>query len=290
MMFHRIPLIATGLAVLFAWSLKSAAAESLRYELKREIPYLAADAEADNYRRTRCALDLYYPTDRKGFATVIWFHGGGLTDGKKSIPEQLKNHGFAIVAVNYRLAPKAKTPGNAPNAGVKVSDCIADAAAAVGYISRNIASFGGDPKRIYLAGHSAGAYLALMVAMAPEYLKPYGLGPADLAGVLALSAQTITHFTDRQQRNISILQPVIDELAPLHFVMTPDLPPILLVTGDREKEMAGRYEENAYLMRMLKLNKHTVELHELPGYGHNMVKPAIPIVLNYLEQKEKQAK
>ncbi len=278
------------LAVLLALPVRGAeAAAKESYELKRDIPYLAADAKADSYRRNRCTLDLYYPVGDKDFATVIWFHGGGLTAGNKHIPAQLKNHGFAIAAVNYRLVPGAKTPKNAPNAGVKVTDCIEDAAAAVGWVYRNIASFGGNPKRIYLTGHSAGGYLTLMVGMAPEYLAPYGLKPADIAGLMPLSGHTITHYTARQQRNIHILQPVVDELAPLYFVRTPDLPPILLITGDRELEMVGRYEENAYLMRMLKLNKHPVTLYELQGYGHNMTAPAMPLLLNYLK-KEKAAK
>ena len=147
----------------------------------------------------------------------------------------------------YRLAPGAKTSKDAPNAGVKVTDCIEDAAAAVGWVHHNIASFGGDPKRIYLTGHSAGGYLALMVGMAPKYLAPYGLTPADLAGLMPLSGHTITHFTARRERNISILQPVVDELAPLYFVCTPNLPPILLVTGESGLDMPGRPEENAFM-------------------------------------------
>lgn len=289
-MLHRIALAAAVFTVLLAFPVRGAkAAAGDSYELKRDIPYLAADAKADGYRRNRCTLDLYYPANGKGFATVIWFHGGGLTAGGKHIPPQLKNHGFAVAAVNYRLAPGAKTPKDAPNAGVGVTDCIEDAAAAVAWVFRNIASYGGNPKRIYLTGHSAGGYLTLMVGMAPKYLAPYGLSPADIAGLMPLSGHTITHFTARQERKIHILQPVVDELAPLYFVRTPNLPPILLITGDRELEMAGRYEENAYLMRMLKLNKHPVTLYELQGYGHNMVDPAMPLLLNYLK-KEKAAK
>lgn len=65
----------------------------------------------------------------------------------------------------------------------------------------------------------------------------------------------ITHFTVRQERGIEGTQPVVDELAPLYHVRK-DAPPLLLITGDREMEMMGRYEENAYRMRMMKVVGH----------------------------------
>ena len=72
---------------------------------------------------------------------------------------------------------------------------------------------------------------------------------------------------------------VVDEFAPLFHVRA-DAPPFLLITGDREQELLGRYEENAYLMRMLRVSGHEqVRLYELEGYGHRMVEPAIPLVL-----------
>ncbi|MBS1372346.1 MAG: alpha/beta hydrolase [Lentisphaeria bacterium] len=263
-----------------------AAENPQKYEQKNDLSYLAPGMKGGEYRQNRCTLDLYYPEGKKGFATVIWFHGGGLTGGKKSIPAALKNHGFAIAGVNYRLAPTSKTPEGAPNREVRVSDCIEDAAAAVGWVYHNIGKFGGDPKKIYITGHSAGGYLALMVGMAPKYLAPYGMSPSDLAGLMPLSGHTITHFTARSENGIGIKQPVVDELAPLYHVTTPDLPPILLITGDREKEMVGRYEENAYLMRMLKLNGHPVTLYEIQGYGHSMVYPAMPILLEHLKTQK----
>ena len=124
-----------------------------------------------------------------------------------------------------------------------------------------------------------------MVGMDPKYLAPYGMNPSDLAGLIPFSGHTITHFTERAAHGIGLTQPVVDELAPLYHVTTPDLPPILLITGDREKEMAGRYEENAYLMRMLKLNGHTVTLYELQGYGHGMVYPGMPILVEFLKKQ-----
>ena len=63
------------------------------------------DAGGDRNIDTMCRLDLYYPADKEGFSTVIWYHGGGLTGGRREIPEALKEKGFAVVGVEYRLSP-----------------------------------------------------------------------------------------------------------------------------------------------------------------------------------------
>jgi len=91
-------------------------------------------------------------------------------------------------------------------------------------------------------------------------------------------------FTIREERGIPGNQPVVDSLAPLYHVR-PDAPPLLLITGDRELEMLGRYEENAYLMRMMKVSGHKeTRLYELEGYGHDMTAPAFPLLLNEVQR------
>lgn len=108
-----------------------------------------------------CRLDIYLPADAKGFPTIIWFHGGGLSGGRREIPEALKGHGMAVVGVEYRLVPQ-----------VKVADCVADAAAAAAWVVEHIASYGGDPERIFVAGHSAGGYLTSMIGLDKRWLAP----------------------------------------------------------------------------------------------------------------------
>jgi acetyl esterase/lipase len=225
--------------------------------------------QADDYIRDQCVLDIYYPSHIKSFATIIWFHGGGLTSGDKEFPEALKEKGFCIVAVRYRLYPKVNSP-----------KYIEDAAASVSWVFNNINSFGGDTSLIFVSGHSAGGYLALMVGLDKNWLKTYDIDANRIAGLIPLSAQTITHFTVRKERGISETQPIIDDLAPLYYVRG-DAPPLLLITGDRELELLGRYEENAYLMRMMKVSGHNkTKLYELNGYGHNMTEPAFPLLIN----------
>jgi len=243
-------------------------------EIRREtnISYRTGD-DIPEYARERCRLDISIPAGAKDFPAVVWFHGGGLTGGERSIPAELERQGIAVVAAGYRLSPQAKSPEH-----------VEDAAAAVAWTFRNIAKHGGSPERIYVAGHSAGAYLSLMVGLDKKWLAAEEIDADKIAGVISYSAQTITHFTIRKERGIGEKQPVIDEMAPL-FHVRKGAPPILLITGDREKEMIGRYEENAYLWRMMKEVGHTgTTLYELDGFGHgDMAKPSHPLLLRFVK-------
>ena len=99
--------------------------------------------------------------------------------------------------------------------------------------------------------------------------------------MIPFSGHAITHFTVREERGIDGKQPIIDDLAPLYHVRN-DASPYLMITGDRELEMLGRYEENAYMMRMMKITGHKeTKLIELEGYGHNMTYPAFPLFRIY---------
>lgn len=239
-----------------------------KYVTKTDIQYYEAKSK-DAYQNERCVLDIYYPENKNDFATIVWFHGGGITGGNKELPEALKNKGYAIIGVNYRLSPKVKAP-----------KYIEDSAAAVAWVFNNISKYGGDPNKIFVSGHSAGGYLAAMIGLDKKWLKTYNIDANKIAGLIPFSAQTITHFTIRGEKGIPEKQPTIDEYAPLFHVRS-DAPPMLLITGDRELEMLGRYEENAYLMRMMKVAGHKdTRIFELDGYNHGMTEPAFPLLLN----------
>lgn len=253
---------------LFLFLLLAAQAVLGQYKTKTAIPYYPDKGDA--YRNERCVLDVYYP-EKPGFATVVWFHGGGLTGGNREIPNALKEKGIAVIGVGYRLSPKAK-----------VGEIIGDAAAAVAWTMKHIAGYGGDPRKIFLSGHSAGGYLDLMVALDKRYLAPYGLDPGALAGIVPFSPQVITHFTARKEKGLGETQPLIDELAPLYHIRK-DAPPLLLITGARDLEMLGRYDENAYMDRMLTILGHPDhKLIEIGGYGHMMADPAYPLLLQHI--------
>lgn len=256
--------------------------QDIQYETKQNIHYYSDSVNKSNgYVNERCVLDVYYPKNKKAFATVVWFHGGGLTGGSKELPAALKGKGICVVGVNYRLYPKAKAP-----------EYIEDAAAAVSWVFNNIASLGGDTSLIFVSGHSAGGYLTAMVGLDKSWLNKYNIDANRIAGLIPFSGQMITHFTVRAERGMSDKQPLVDNLAPLYYVR-PDAPPLLLITGDRELEMLGRYEENAYMMRMMKVSGHKkTKLYELDGYGHGMTEPAFPLLLNEVGRivAEKKAK
>lgn len=268
-------------SLLWGQAMAQQPANPITYETLKDIPYRdKKDKALDAYMQERCKLDLYYPKGQKGFATIVWFHGGGLQGGEKELPEPLKNQGFAILGVNYRLYPKIKGPGY-----------IDDTAAAVAWAFRHIAEYGGDPNLIFVGGHSAGGYLSSMVGMDKHWLAAYGIDANRIAALFPMSGHSITHFTQRQERNMPGTQAVVDSLAPLYHVRK-DLPPMVLVTGDRELELLGRYEENAYLWRMMKLVGHErTYLHELDGFDHgSMLAPSQQLIVRYLKQFVEESK
>ena len=131
------------------------------------IAYKSGDA-LSAYEKERCKLDVYLPATGKDFATLVWFHGGGLTGGNKDsvdkMARSLAGAGLAVVVPNYRLSPRAKYPAY-----------IEDAAAAVAWTKAHLAEHGGDVKRLFVSGHSAGGYLTLMIGMDGPYLHGAGV-------------------------------------------------------------------------------------------------------------------
>ncbi|MCA9042329.1 MAG: alpha/beta hydrolase fold domain-containing protein, partial [Planctomycetaceae bacterium] len=202
---------------------------------------------------------------------------GGLRAGNKYLPEQLKEKGIAVVPVNYRLYPKVKSPAY-----------VDDAAAAVAWVFRHIEVYGGSRKKIFVSGHSAGGYQTSMIGLDKSWLQKYEIDANDIAGLIPYSGHTITHFTVREEKGIEGTQPVIDEMAPLSHLRK-DAPPILLITGDREQELLGRYEENAYMWRMLQVIGHPdATLFELDGFNHGkMSEPAHYLLLDFVKKHSK---
>lgn len=229
-----------GKAVLVLLSVISSAGAA-ETSVRRDVPYYPDEAlaSASAYQKARCRLDVRAPAGVTGFPTVVWFHGGGLTGGGKHFIRI--DEGIAQVAANYRLLQK--------DGSVTGDDCIDDAAAAVAWTLRNVAAFGGDPKKVFVSGMSAGGYLTMMVGMDPSRLGKHGFRPTDLAGLAPISGQATKHFNVRAFAGDADPQylPKIDRLAPLAYC-SKSLPPIVSICGEEPWEWSCRSEENRLLV------------------------------------------
>lgn len=268
----RTALLFVAMQLCFAFNCQ---ADDLK--LVENIPYTQETAP---YAVERCKLDVYSPAGKTDCPVVVWFHGGGLEGGNKHFPNELRDCGYVVVAVNYRLLPKC-TP----------AECIDDAAAAVAWTFNNIEQYGGSRKKIFVSGHSAGGYLTMMIGLDKHYLAKYGIDANDITGLIPFSGQCVTHYNVRKLQGVGPLQATIDEYAPLTFVR-PDAPPMIIVSGDRELELYGRYEEQAYMWRMMKLVGHQeCYIYEMQGFDHGaMAAPGFHVLKQHvsriLEQKK----
>lgn len=127
----------------------------------------------------RTRLDVHAPGDGKDHPVVVWVHGGAWQAGDKAHvqakPRAFSEQGYVLVSVNYRFHP-----------AVTYKEQADDIAQAVRWVHDHAKEHGGDPGRIFLMGHSAGAHLAALVGTDDRYLKKTGLSLSDLAGVVLL--------------------------------------------------------------------------------------------------------
>jgi acetyl esterase/lipase len=145
-------------------------------KLSANIPY--ADPAHE-----RQVLDIYAPEDAEKLPVVFWIHGGGWQTGDKSDvqikPRVFAERGFVFVSTNYRLLPD-----------VEMDVLIRDVAKSLGWVHKNIAKYGGDPARVFVMGHSAGAQLAALLCIDERYLKAEGVPFDVLKGCVPVDGDT----------------------------------------------------------------------------------------------------
>jgi acetyl esterase/lipase len=131
----------------------------------------------------RQVLDIYAPENAKDLPVVFWIHGGGWQTGDKTSvqlkPQVFNERGFVFVSTNYRLLPH-----------VEMDVLIRDVAKSLGWVHKNIAQHGGDPQRIFVMGHSAGAQLAALICIDDRYLKEEGVSFDVLKGCVPVDGDT----------------------------------------------------------------------------------------------------
>jgi arylformamidase len=144
--------------------------------VKSNIPYVENG-------HARHVLDIYAPANAKNLPVVFWIHGGGWQQGDKTDvklkPQWFIDKGFVFVSTNYRLLPE-----------VDMGTLTRDVAKAFGWMEKHIAEYGGDPKRVLVGGHSAGAELAALICTDDRYLKEEGAAFDCLIGCVPVDGDT----------------------------------------------------------------------------------------------------
>jgi len=131
----------------------------------------------------RQVLDIYAPDEATNLPVVFWIHGGGWQTGDKTSvqikPRVFAERGFVFISTNYRLLPH-----------VEMGILIRDVAKSIGWVHKNIAGHGGDPRRIFVMGHSAGAQLAALLCIDDRYLQAEGVPLENLKGCVPVDGDT----------------------------------------------------------------------------------------------------
>jgi acetyl esterase/lipase len=223
----------------------------------------------------RGRLDVYAPKVRRaGRPVVVFFYGGGWDSGRKDdyawAGAALASSGYVAVVPDYRIHPHARFP-----------DFLEDSARAVRWARDNAAAHGGDPDRLVLMGHSAGAYNAAMLALDPQWLGAVELDPkrdirawVGLSGpydFLPLKSQTLmTIFGPEDQR---------PRTQPINHV-SDGAPPALLITGDRDATVGPG--NTGRLARKLREHGVEVETHYYAKIDHVRTVAAVASPLRFL--------
>lgn len=224
----------------------------------------------------RQVLDVYRPRGATGPAPVVlFFYGGGWTEGARRdyefVASSLAREGYLVVIPDYRLFPEVTFPGFAE-----------DAAAAAAWVQRNVARHGGDPDRIFVMGHSAGAHLGALVVLWPELVEAAGGDPAGFAGFVGLAGPYDFLPLDEG----SELERIFPEEAraasqPVHHVATDrSPPPVLLLHGTDDERVWPRNSRR--LAARLQERRADVTLKTYDGVGHVRIMAALSAPLSAL--------
>ena len=240
------------------------------------VALLNGAAPSDTYLRTagipygdlpRQRLDVYRPTAAVADApTVVFFYGGAWRHGARGdylfVGEALAALGCVAVLADYRLFPEARFPA-----------FVEDGAAALRWARDHAPEHGGNPRRLFVMGHSAGAHIALMLVTDERYLAAAGMQPRELAGAIGLAGPyDFLPFTSK--RTAAIFDPPErwPQSQPINFVSGKE-PPVLLLTGNDDNIVdPGNSTRLAAKMRGL---GGKVEVIRYPGEGHRSIIAAL---------------
>ena len=205
------------------------------------------------------SMDVYRP--RQATSTrvpvVVFFYGGSWKRGERAqyqfVGQRLADNGVLAVIADYRTHPQAMFPA-----------FMDDAARAVRRVHDGAAGWGGDPDRVFIAGHSAGAQIAALLATDPRYLQAHGMKPRQLAGVIGLSGPYDFEVTGDLVAVFGT--PALWPQAQAVNFASGDEPPFLLMHGTRDRVV--EYVDSIQLAERLRAHGVPATLRLLPDAGH----------------------
>lgn len=223
----------------------------------RDVDYMSAV----DYEDGKDLLDIYMPEGVAGAPVVVFFHGGALRAGDKSVgqvvAQRLVPHGIGVVSASYRLTPSVMHPAH-----------VQDAAAATAWVVENIASYGGDAGNVYVSGHSAGAYLAALLAVDPTHLALYHLTPASIRGSIPISAFLYVEETAADRpKDVWGTDPAYWLFASVTPHITTAKGRMLLIYADGDDEWRRRQNET-FGEATGAAGNHAVQVVEVPNRNH----------------------
>ncbi len=178
--------------------------------------------------RARQRLDICRPVDAVAAPVIVFFYGGAWRSGNKAlyryVAKALARRGYVAVVPDYRIYPEVRYP-----------EFLQDGARVVRWVKDNIGRFGGDPEKIFLKGHSAGAHIAAMLSIDARWLANVGLSPGrDIAGLIGIAGPY--DYMPLRDRTLTAIFGGADrpETQPI-FHVGPGAPPALLLTGGRDR-------------------------------------------------------
>lgn len=245
-----------------------------KYVAETGIPYGTLD---------RQKLDIYRPPGQGPFPVIVFIYGGGWESGDRGqyrfVAESLTRHGYLVAIPDYRTYPEARFP-----------TFIEDAAKATAWVHANIAKHGGEPERMVLMGHSAGAHIAAMLTYDKDYLAAAGMTPRDLQGFIGLAGPyDFLPLTSRRLQTI-LAAPDMAATQPINFA-SKEAPPSLLLHGLTDTTVMP--QNSISLAARLHELGAPVETTLYPGMSHSGIllglssaaggdRPVLPDVLDFL--------
>jgi len=210
-------------------------------------------------QRARNGVDIYTPAGVGDAPVIVFFYGGNWQSGDKEmyrfVAASLASRGYVTVVPDYRVYPEVRFAG-----------FMQDGAQAVAWTKTNIKRFGGDPERVFLMGHSAGAHIAAMLTFDPRWLGKEGLDPrGDVAGLIGVAGPY--DFLPLRDEALKIIFSGSDiaRTQPITFVKGGE-PPTLLVAGRNDETVDPR--NTARLAARLRARGDDVTEIEYPSVGH----------------------